>query len=490
MREPPSAAAALVAEEHRDATVMPLTPYPRPRRPHTYRFGVFDRQGRIVRESLLFRSYGRHGFPAEFAPASRVDPRSVVFGGHLSGMFGHFLLEGLSRLWYAREHPDLPIVWVGWAAQPAPAYRRWQRDLLEVLEIHNEAIFLNEPTRFRRVHVPRAGYRIKDWCSDQQTDFLAAYPARERDPDLKIWLSRAEADADLGSTFAFRLDRQLAIDGWCVVRPEKLPIREQLELLARATRVAGEEGSAFHLLALLADVNGLEIDIIGRRPDRTIEEQNGNYATIAEARRLDQRLHVVPEERTLWRRGRYVRKTATTTAGHLEIAGISRLTTIAAKPPGPARSLVTRVAAAAGAASYLEIGAGADALHSDPAVPVRDMVRPAFATDPRQDDRDGQQLYEMPPDEFFDLIADPQQPYDVIYVDAPGEPELLWRWFVAGRRYSHESTIWILRGADDRLAADVGALLRSTTISTPDGACVLLYGPAADVATAEEAASR
>ncbi|MEA2026960.1 MAG: glycosyltransferase 61 family protein, partial [Chloroflexota bacterium] len=297
----PPASTPLKVRKVRGATVMPLAPHPH-RRPETYEFGVFTRRGRIVRKSLLFRNYGRQGFPADFAPTSDTDPRTVVFAGHLVATFGHFLLEGLSRLWYAKAHPELPIVWVGWAAEPTPSYRRWQRELLEVLGIENEAIFLNEPTRFKSVHVPQVGYRIKDWCSDQYADFLAVYPKRPRDPTLKLWLSRAEVNAGLGSTFAHRLDRQLAEHGWSIVRPEKLHIREQLELLATASRVAGEEGSAFHSLALLSDVSGLEVDIIGRFPDRAAEDQNRNYQTVANATGLQQRMHLVPEERMLFAR--------------------------------------------------------------------------------------------------------------------------------------------------------------------------------------------
>ena len=402
--------------------------------------------------------------------------------------YGTLLLEGLSRLWYAKAHPELPIVWVGWAAEPNPSYRRWQRELLEVLGIENEAIFLNEPTRFKNVHVPQAGYRIKDWCSDQYADFLAVYPKRPRDPTLKLWLSRAEVNAGLGSTFAHRLDRQLAEHGWSIVRPEKLHIREQLELLATASRVAGEEGSAFHSLALLSDVSGLKVDIIGRFPDRAVEDQNQNYQTVANATGLQQRMHCVPEERMLYARERIVRKVATTIAGHLEIAGVTRPTTTA--PPQAARSLPNRVAAAVAATAYLEVGADRGELNPEPAARVRDIVRPAFVTDPRRHDVAGQHLFEMPPDEFFDYIADPERPYDVIYLDAPGAPGLLWWWFVASRRYAHAGTVWVLREADERLLAGLGQGLRSTTVMTPDGPCALLLGPAADAAAVEEAARR
>jgi len=317
----------LAVESCADATVVPATPYAHPRRQTAFRMGVFDDRGRIVRGSLLQRSYGQVGFAADLPSATRSDQRSVVFAGHLSYHFGHFILESLSRLWYASQHPERPIVWACRPEPVPPAWHGWQRQLLDVLGIRNEVLLLTEPTRFRSVDVPQPGYRVKDFFARQHADFLATYPARARDPGLRVWLSRSGTASEYHSLHAGRLEQQLAEHGWTIVQPETLPISEQLELLATAGRVAGEQGSAFHLLVLLADVRGLEVDVICRDPSRPVEEQNQNYRLIAEMRGLRQRLHVIPEERVLATHGGQVRKTATTLAGHLEALGIPRADT-------------------------------------------------------------------------------------------------------------------------------------------------------------------
>ncbi len=172
-----------------------------------------------------------------------------------------------------------------------------------MLGLRNEVLLLTEPTRFRSVDVPEPGYRVKDFFSRQHADFLAAYPARQRDPELRVWLSRSGSDSEYRSLHAPRLEQELADHGWSVMQPETLPVSAQLELLATAGRVAGEQGSAFHLLVLLADVHGLEVDIICRDPGRPAEEQNQNYPLIAQVRGLRQRLHVIPEERVLASQG-------------------------------------------------------------------------------------------------------------------------------------------------------------------------------------------
>ena len=316
--------ADLTVESCPDATIMPVSPYPQPRRPYAFRFGVFDGRGRLVRPSLLHRSFGQVGFAADPLPPTSTIGRDVLFAGHLSYHFGHFLLESLARLWFARDHPELPIVWACRPGPPQAGLLPWQRQVLDVLRLSNEVLLLTEPTRFRSVHVPWPGYRVQDAFSARHLAFLATYPVRPRDPDLRLWLSRAGLASAFSSLHAPRLEAQLADRGWTVVHPERLAIAEQLELLATATRVAGEEGSAFHLLVLLADVSGLQVDIICRDPGRPLDRQNGNYGTIARARGLRQRLHLVEGERVLAAEAGRVRKVATTLAGHLEAVGVTR----------------------------------------------------------------------------------------------------------------------------------------------------------------------
>lgn len=475
---------ALTVETVSGGTVMPVSPAPRPRLRHAFRFGVFDDGGRIVRGSLLFRSYGQMGFAADFATAAHSDAREVIFAGHLSQHFGHFLLESLSRLWHVRRHPHLPIVWACRAEPAAPTLGTWQRQILDVLDVHNEVLLLTEPTRFASVHVPEAGYRVQDIFSPEQAAFLAAYPARRRDPELRLWLSRAGLDPEYGSIHAPRLDRLLAGHGWTVIQPEQLPIIDQLELLARATRVAGEEGSAFHLLALLADVGGLEVDIIYRDPERPVERQNGNYQTIAAVRGLRQRLHRVPEERVLAVHRGHVRKLATTMAGHLEIAGVPRPGEPSSPvAPRPLARLVDDVSKRLAARSYLEVGSGAQGLYPDVDVPARHVVKPAFEIDPRTVEAAGLQLFEMPPDEFFTYLADPSQAYDLIVLDEPASDEEALHWLAASRRHAGPSTVWLLRAAlgtgPPPIVVKGGAFegLRSDVVMSDEGPVTVLSGP-------------
>lgn len=414
------------------------------------RMGVFDRAGSVVPASLLTRSFGKVGFAPEFTPATRAsalrDPRAVVFGGRLSRHFGHFLLESLAKAWYAKRHPELPIAWA-WSSERAdPGYSPWQAAVLEVLGLTNEPVFVAQPTRFAQVVVPESGYRIKDRFAPEHADFLAAYPARPRDQARRVWLSRSRVDR--GVIHARRLEAELAAAGWSVVHPETLALTEQLELLATAGRVAGDEGSAFHLLALLADLSGLRVDIFCRHPDRTVEQQNANYQTIAEARSLDQRMHVLREEVIVAARSTKVTKLATTLAGHREILDLPP----PAPPPGTVEgaALVGELARSGGARTYLELNAGRPlGLGLDGLTRVIVSQAPGF--DPRARSVDGLALYEMPPAEYLEHLAG-KQAFDLVVVAGAQGPDR--RDWIERARPRATGATWLIAGeADDAVRA-------------------------------------
>ena len=301
-------------------------------------------------------------------------------------------------------------------------------------------------------------------------------------------------EATHGSVYVSRLDEQLAEHGWSVIHPERLSISTQLDLLASCSRVAAEEGSALHLLILLADVQGLEVDILARRPDRPAERQNANYQTVAVARGFTQRLHVIPEERVIDAAHGHVTKVATTLAGHLEALGVPpRDGPPAQLPPRPSAALVRAVAA--DAASYLELGPPRDGLYPSVEVPRRDIVRPSFAFDPRRATGEGLALFEMPIGEYFDYCAKPGPGFDVIVLDGLTSGAELDHWFAASRAVAHDGTTWVvlaaaavLEGATGLAAAD----LRARSVKTADGPGVIVLGASASESRLDaiEAANR
>lgn len=276
--------------------------------------GVFDNEGKYIPGSAIDRTRGETGAPvnpALYGPPVEADYPEAIFAGVLYNHFGHFIVESLARAWYFAAHPDAPIVWVGgWdskAPNDAPASQskllRWQEEMLDALGIHNPRIVIKYPTRVRTLHLPDVGFRYSDVIVQQHADYLARYHGPAQNDGEHLWLSRSRIGTDVRDLSAVALERRLASAGWKVAFPEQLSIREQLDALAQAEVIAGEEGSAFHLLLLLDDVSNKQFQMFRRHGP-----EHENMHTIGNARSVNQTFHTLEKEKVLAFKGREVSK--------------------------------------------------------------------------------------------------------------------------------------------------------------------------------------
>lgn len=129
----------LFVSQRNDVVLVPGTPMSGPRS------GILSTQGYVgawereqpipeVMEFALGRqSYLFHSRPLE--TIARVSGEAIYLGfPHAS--WGHFLTQGLSRLWFALRNPDVPVLW------DAPRLLEYQEELLKSMGVRNPQLFL------------------------------------------------------------------------------------------------------------------------------------------------------------------------------------------------------------------------------------------------------------------------------------------------------------------------------------------------------------
>jgi len=266
------------------------------RRPENMSAGVQTRDRSFDPAAGLTRKYqnGENYTTACPDPVAHTKTHHATgfFGGILDGRYGHFLLESLSRLYCRANFPDHPVIWSARCDVPQPGLHPWQTDLLDMLGVAGPHVVATEPCRVSQLVIAPPGYVIQHDFTPVQQDFLAKVPWCP-EPGRKTWLSRrGQARRSLAAMIAF--EETLRTEGWTIIEPETLSVRDQLALYASSERIAGPIGSALHSLILLRDVAGLRVDLFVPNPFGAEDQINQNYITIARAKGFTQKVHFIP----------------------------------------------------------------------------------------------------------------------------------------------------------------------------------------------------
>lgn len=184
-----------------------------------------------------------------------------IFAGYLFPHFGHFLLESLANLWFFKQHPETPIIWLGVHNQSE--LNTVAEAFIELYDIKNPIHILTKETIVETLIVPEPGYMIHTKYTQDQVKALQAVDCPKPQKGKNVWLSRSGLDKGriLNEN---KLEAILEENGWIIFQPEKHPLRDQLGMLHDAEMIAGIEGSAFHSLMMLRDFKG-QVQIFARR---------------------------------------------------------------------------------------------------------------------------------------------------------------------------------------------------------------------------------
>jgi hypothetical protein len=463
----------LEVHEFAKSTILPLK---RLQQTKSFRAGVLDAQDEPVAASLLYRK--RRGIEKQIILAGQPPAQRecvagpAIYAGPLFSHFGHFLLESLARVWYAASRPDTPLVWSIDGIEQEPQYRSWQAEVLALLGVRNPTLFITKATVFDNVFVPEPGYQIQNDFHPQHRDFLAVV-AHRPEPGRFTWLSRAKLPQK-GNRSSGLLDERLAAAGWQVVYPETMSISTQMAQLAASERVAGEHGSALHMLLFLKNVDRLKVDIFDRSPDfRSLKSQNKNYQTIAVAKKIDQTVHRCSFERVISRRGAVVDKISENSFKYLDQLGVPRMSIVdrsagTATPearrhvPSPTVARLKELAQINAAKRYLEIGVadGRTFLHVD--FDLKHAVDPKFRFDTRYHESERCKFFETTSDDFFLYFANMEVKYDIVFLDGLHTFEQTFRDFCSTQAHCHDRTIWLI---DDVYPSDAFSALPREALS-------------------------
>ena len=184
-----------------------------------------------------------------FQPVPPVPDRHfnrLIYLGPPHGSYGHFLTQGLSRAWYALAHPDVPVVW---DASRLPG--GYAREILDLVGLRNEHVFLGVPLHADEVIFPFPGICVGDYVLPEFTRVIGRVEPSRVIKGKKLYISRSGIANHRAN--AEGLDEIVVRHGFQIYCPEEYPMRDQLAEMSSAQVVLGIEGSAMHSVLLLRD---------------------------------------------------------------------------------------------------------------------------------------------------------------------------------------------------------------------------------------------
>lgn len=199
-----------------------------------------------------FLKYGiRTSRQAPYISDYKISKEEVIYAGPMISRYGHFLTESLARLWFARQRPELPIVW-DWSNLKNRHFLQYQSDIFAMLGITNTHIFLNKPTQFKTLHVPEPGFTLGGFFHPDHANFLGVHE-KEVISGKFVYISRSKIKSR-GCCNECDIEKMLQNHGWTIFHPQELSVKKQLDALSTAEVCLMIAGSAQHSLLLLNNV--------------------------------------------------------------------------------------------------------------------------------------------------------------------------------------------------------------------------------------------
>lgn len=187
----------------------------------------------------------------------------VVYGGVVSGHYGHFIIEFLSRMWWHLENRDCAHKFV-FIMPDAENYNKVPfMDFFNLLGIREEQlILLKAPMRFSSIIVPDQTTYNSSGFNDKAVSVYNAI----RDSVVpahydKIYLTRTRLKNKdcINEEYFENFYHSL---GYEIISPEQLSIKEQVSIMAGAKKVVCISGSLHHQILFCHD--GVDITVLNR----------------------------------------------------------------------------------------------------------------------------------------------------------------------------------------------------------------------------------
>ena len=234
-----------------DAVILPLKNY-NDNSVAWGRGGVVDSDGKYVEESANDNLYYGN-YPYESCEYSND---TVVYCGYFRHHWGDFIVDCSTRLYYFLKNKDTDEIdnYVFFVENEGNTEVGGNfKEFFELLGIWNKLLFINTPMKFKKVIIPENSYsRNKRYYSKQYLDIFGkirdeALKSDIKEKPKKVFLTRSGLPKSQKMEFGTdMLDNFFKNNGYDIISPEKISLKEMINTLYYAQKTACISGTLPH----------------------------------------------------------------------------------------------------------------------------------------------------------------------------------------------------------------------------------------------------
>ena len=209
--------------------------------------GVCDKDNTFVELSYYDGNWATHGGGYAFEEEEYIDEPAIYLGVFFKH-WGHFLIDLVGRAWYFvnRDVSQYKIAYLGEEEIGGNFL-----EFFELLGIKQEQfICITKPTRFCEVVVPEYSASSCKWYSEEYLSIFTAIAEQVERENIdfvvpeKVYFSRLAfgkaKSSEVGEEY---IARWLEVNGYEAVSPEKLSLRQQVQIWNKAKSIACLDGT-------------------------------------------------------------------------------------------------------------------------------------------------------------------------------------------------------------------------------------------------------
>ncbi len=246
------------------ATLLPLKNFPGESQ-------VFGRGG-VIHEEKYIRESGIDGMYFSAYDVQECDyvDEDIIYGGAFIKQWGHFLMEGTTRLWSALQNVDKRIGFIVEENREESIDNTSYEDFFELLGIRERIFFVSKPTTFRSVIVPEPSLLKREYYSDEFLSMFKLISERVKNElgpyygPKNVFLTRSNKNSRVTDIGLEVIENFWKENDFSIINMETLPFREQVHMMQGAEQIALIAGSLQH--NLLFSANDTKVYVLERQP--------------------------------------------------------------------------------------------------------------------------------------------------------------------------------------------------------------------------------